>query len=124
MNGRPVCAECWWDEGQGPEVGSFFTGRNVTPERIWEARSKVVVASPGREFAWSVGRGLVRWSYVIKPADAGTELTETWEFTEAGQKLFHEKLGAKAPARIAAREQAARSGIPATLDAIKRIIEG
>ncbi|MBX4167642.1 SRPBCC family protein [Rhodococcus sp. DMU2021] len=120
----PVCAECWWDEGQGPEVGSFFTGRNVTPERIWEARSKVVVASPGREFAWSVGPGLVRWSYVIKPADAGTELTETWEFTEAGQKLFHEKLGAKAPARIAAREQAARSGIPATLDAIKRIIEG
>lgn len=66
----------------------------------------------------------MRWSYVIKPADAGSELTETGEFTEAGQKFFHEKFGAKAPAQIAAREQSARSGIPETLDAIKRILDG
>ena len=49
----PVCKECWWDEGAGPEVGSWFTGRNVLPERTWETRSEVVVADRGTEFASS-----------------------------------------------------------------------
>ncbi|GAA4472126.1 SRPBCC family protein [Rhodococcus olei] len=119
----PVCADCWWDPDHGPEVGAFFTGRNVTPDRTWETRSEVVVAAPGREFAWSVGPGLVRWGYLMKPADAGTELTETWEFTAAGQEFFHQRFGSEAPREIAAREQAAREGIPTTLASIKRILE-
>lgn len=120
----PVCAECWWDEGQGPEVGAFFTGRNVTPVRTWETRSQVVVAEPGKEFAWSVGPGLVRWSYLMEATDTGTELTETWEFPATGQDFFHERFGSEAQREIAAREQAARDGIPATLAAIKQILEG
>ncbi|MEE2034979.1 SRPBCC family protein [Rhodococcus chondri] len=120
----PVCAECWWDPGQGPEVGAFFTGRNVTPDRTWQTRSEIVVADPGREFAWSVGPGLVRWGYLMKPADAGTELTETWELPAAGQEFFHERFGSEAPDEIAAREQAAREGIPSTLASIARILEG
>ncbi|PZS23482.1 MAG: polyketide cyclase, partial [Pseudonocardiales bacterium] len=47
----PICKACWWDDGDGPRVGAWFTGRNVTPERTWETRSQVVVADPGREFA-------------------------------------------------------------------------
>ena len=43
----PVCKECWWDEGAGPEVGAWFTGRNVLPERTWGTRSEVVVADRG-----------------------------------------------------------------------------
>jgi len=120
----PVCAECWWDSGQGPEVGAFFTGRNVTPDRTWETRSEVVVADSGREFAWSVGPGLVRWGYLMEQTDTGTELTETWEFPVAGQEFFHERFGSEASREIAAREQAARVGIPATLASIKRILEG
>ncbi|MFD6893623.1 SRPBCC family protein [Rhodococcus sp. NPDC060086] len=120
----PVCAECWWDSDQGPEVGAFFTGRNVTPDRTWETRSEVVVATPGTEFAWSVGPGVVRWSYLMEPVDAGTKLTETWEFGEAGRKFFDERFGSDAAQEIAAREVAAREGIPATLAAITRIIEG
>jgi ribosome-associated toxin RatA of RatAB toxin-antitoxin module len=27
----PICKSCWWDEGDGPSVGSWFTGRNETP---------------------------------------------------------------------------------------------
>ena len=46
----PVCRECWWDEGAGPHVGAWFTGRNETPERTWETRSQVVAAEPGRRF--------------------------------------------------------------------------
>jgi len=50
----PVCKACWWDEGAGPEVGAWFTGRNELPERTWETRSEVVAADRGREFAFIV----------------------------------------------------------------------
>src|SRR6202142_2653486 len=50
----PVCKACWWDEGAGPAVGAWFTGRNELPERTWETRSEVVVADRGREFAFIV----------------------------------------------------------------------
>ncbi len=119
----PVCAECWWDAGEGPEVGARFTGRNVTPDRTWETRSEVVAADPGRAFAWSVGPGRVRWGYLMEPAEGGTLLTETWEFTAAGQRYFEERFGPAAPQEVAARRQAAHEGIPVTLAAIKRILE-
>jgi len=44
----PVCEACWWDDGAGPEVGAWFTGRNVLPDRTWETRSVVVTASTCR----------------------------------------------------------------------------
>ena len=34
----PICRACWWDEGAGPQVGAWFTGRNETAERTWETR--------------------------------------------------------------------------------------
>lgn len=120
----PVCAQCWWDPGDGPRVGARFTGRNVTPDRTWETRSEVVAADPGREFAWSVGPGRVRWGYLLRAEGSGTVLSETWEFTVAGQAWFHERFGAEADREIQARAQAAREGIPATLAAIGRILEG
>src|SRR5689334_4332948 len=76
----PVCKACWWDEGGGPAVGAWFTGRNETPERTWETRSQVVAADPGREFAWQVNDGWVNWGYTLEPEGAGTRLTESWEF--------------------------------------------
>lgn len=50
----PVCQECWWDEGDGPWVGAFFTGRNVTDVRTWETHCEVIAAAEGVEFGWSV----------------------------------------------------------------------
>lgn len=120
----PICTACWWDEGAGPEPGAWFTGRNETPTRTWETRSQVVVADRGREFSWVVGQGVVRWSYTLAPEDGGTRLTESWEFTPQGLAFFAEKYGDDAEAQIADRTQAARTGIPATLAAIKRIAEG
>ncbi len=61
----PVCRACWWDEGDGPTVGSWFTGRNETAERTWETRSQVVAADPGRRFAWQVNNGWVHWEYTF-----------------------------------------------------------
>ena len=59
----PICRACWWDEGGGPRAGAWFTGRNEVPGRVWETRSQVVTAEPGREFTFEVNNGWVRWSY-------------------------------------------------------------
>lgn len=119
----PVCTACWWDDGAGPAVGAWFTGRNELPERVWKTRSTVVAADRGREFAFAVGGSLVRWGYTFAPEGAGTLLTESWDFLPDGLALFDQRYGADAPAEIAKRSEAARTGIPATLAAIKRTAE-
>jgi hypothetical protein len=142
----PICKACWWDEGVGPEVGAWFTGRNETPEsrneatgeiiaaRTWETRSQVVAADPGREFAWEVNNGWVRWGFTLEPAPAGkseataeadqsTLLTQNWCFLPKGIAGFHERFGQRADDEIVARTAAAKSGIPVTLAAIKAAAE-
>src|SRR3954464_12150057 len=102
--GGPPCKACWWDEvpiGEfGAQVGSWFTGRNETPERTWETRSQVVAADPGREFAWEVNDGWVHWGYTLEPEGDGTRLTEHWEFLPKGIAGFHERWGENAQAHI------------------------
>jgi hypothetical protein len=120
----PVCKACWWDEGAGPEVGAWFTGRNELPDRTWETRSKVVAADRGREFAFEVGDSWTRWGYVLTPVDGGTQLTESWNFLPGGIAMFEGRFGAEAEAQIANRLDMAKNGIPATLAAIKREAEG
>lgn len=120
----PVCTACWYDEGAGPTVGSWFTGRNELPNRTWETRSKVVVADRGREFAWVVSEAeVVRWGFTFEPVDGGTKLTQSWEFLPGGHTMFAERFGDSAAQEIADREALAHSGIPATLAAIKRTAE-
>jgi len=127
----PVCKACWWDEGvTGPALGAWFTGRNESPDRDpWQTRSRVVAANPGREFAFEVGGsdsypdGSARWGYTFTPADTGTEVTESWQFLPAGLTRFDQRFGDDAARQVALREAAARSGIPATLAALKRAAE-
>ncbi|MGK2866295.1 MAG: SRPBCC family protein [Mycobacterium sp.] len=123
----PICKACWWDDpAAGPAVGAWFTGRNELPERTWETRSQVVAADPGREFAWEVNNGWVRWGFTLEPVDGprpGTRLTESWAFLPAGVAGFHERFTDDADAQIAARSDAAVTGIPVTLAAIKATAE-
>jgi len=119
----PVCKACWWDEGAGPSVGSWFSGRNETPERTWETKCLIDVAERGKEFAFLVGGDRVRWGYLFEAAPGGAELTETWEFLPGGHALFEKIFGDEAPAQIAERVEQARSGIAATLAAIKATAE-
>ena len=65
----------------------------------------------------------MRWGYTFEPEDSGTRLTESWEFLPAGIAGFHERYGAQADAQIDQRSDAAKSGIPATLAAIKKAAE-
>ena len=119
----PVCKACWWDDGAGARAGAWFTGRNEASGRTWETRSEVVTAARGREFAFVVGGAWVRWGYTFTPVDGGTQVTESWEFLPAGLARFGERYGADAQAQIADRTEAARTGIPLTLAAIKRTAE-
>jgi hypothetical protein len=119
----PICRACWWDEGGGPEVGAWFTGRNQDENAEWETRSQVVAAERGQVFAFEVNEGRVSWTFAFTPADGGTELTESWEFLPAGQAFFAERYGDAAPARTVLRTEQARAGIPATLAAIKASAE-
>ncbi|GAA2058769.1 SRPBCC family protein [Williamsia deligens] len=125
----PICEACWWDAGDepgpdGPRVGAWFTGRNVTPDRTWETRSLVVAADRGREFAWLVWGKYARWGYTLRATDGGTELTESWQFLDEGIEYFHGKYGDEAQAQIQNRIDAAHSGIPATLARVKDSVEG
>jgi hypothetical protein len=119
----PVCQACWWDEGDEPRVGAWFTGRNELPERTWETRSQVVAADRGREFAFAVGGSWVRWSYTFAPVAGGTQVTESWVFLPDGIARFHERFGPDAEAQIVDRSEAARRGIPVTLAALKKAAE-
>ncbi len=121
----PICRECWWDEDARPgAVGAWFTGRNVLPERSWQTRSVVVVADPGREFAFLVGGAYVRWGFTFAEQAGGTRVTESWEFRPEGLQMFRERYGVQAQHEIDVRTRAAHEGIPATLAAIKAIAEG
>ena len=119
----PVCKACWWDEGDAPHVGAWFTGRNELPDRTWETRSEVVVADRGREFAFVVAATGTRWSYEFSAVEGGTRLTESWDFPPAAVAVFEERFGDDAEAQIADRSELARTGITATLDAIKKAAE-
>jgi len=120
----PVCKACWWDDGAGPAVGAWFTGRNELAGRDpWETRSKVVAASPGEEFAFMVGGTLARWGYTFTQVEGGTRVTESWEMRPAGIERFEERYGPDAAAQVHNRFEAARTGIPVTLAALKRVAE-
>ena len=119
----PICTACWWDDGNGPRVGGWFTGRNEAPERTWETRSQVVAADRGRQFAFVVGGAFVRWGFAFDAVPEGTRLTESWQFLPEGVAMFHERWGDDAPARITQRTREAHEGIPVTLAAVKRIAE-
>ena len=80
----PECRQVvWLDGAQSPaKVGARFKGSNKYDWMKWSMKCEVKAAEPGRELSWSTMQGdreMVRWRYVLEPADGGTELTESFE---------------------------------------------
>jgi hypothetical protein len=116
------CRRCAWD-GEARGVGATFTGWNRTAEREWQTTSEVIADVPGEHFAWSVGPGRAEWGYRMRPAPGGgTELTEYTRTTPLLEETFAERYGDRAQEEIEVRQRDAAGGIPATLEAIRRVL--
>jgi uncharacterized protein YndB with AHSA1/START domain len=74
------CHTCEWHEGvDGPAVGAVFDGHNRNGEHEWTTQGTVVVADPGREFAFECSMmdfHYATWGYRIEPTDGGCRVTE------------------------------------------------
>ncbi len=119
----PVCTGGRYDDDR-----EWFTGTNEMNGSAWETRCRVVIAAPGREFAFinygSEGRvEAVRWSFRFRPVDAGaTEVTQTWRVLPTYAECLGLDEDAVTPI-LDMMKQAALSGMPATLAALKEDAE-
>ncbi|HEX4128170.1 MAG TPA: SRPBCC family protein [Acidimicrobiales bacterium] len=82
----PECLRVEWEGGAGgPVAGATFVGHNRGGPRglmKWSRRGRVLVADPGREFAFATeegGRESTVWRYRFEAADGGTRVTESYE---------------------------------------------
>ncbi len=120
----PVCTRCHWEDGGSAAVGAWFVGHNEMEGRSWDTRCEVVIADPGREFAFVVNGNVTRWGYTFAAVEGGTELTESWEFLPSGAEIYERIFQDRAEDELATRRATALEGITATLAAIKRTAEG
>jgi Polyketide cyclase / dehydrase and lipid transport len=82
----PECAAVEWQDGAtGPAEGARFIGHNRGgPFNLlrWSRRGRVLVAEPGKEFAFATeegGRESTVWRYRFESVEGGTLVTESYE---------------------------------------------
>ncbi|MEZ0090945.1 SRPBCC family protein [Streptacidiphilus sp. EB129] len=78
----PNATDVTFDQGAGPRVGAWFSGRNQKDGRQWTTRSQVVRADPGDSFAFVVGGaedGIVQWNWTFRPQGRGTVVEQSWQ---------------------------------------------
>jgi hypothetical protein len=86
----PECQRVEWESGSdgpvaGPVAGATFVGHNRGGPRglmKWSRRGRVLVAEPGREFAFVTeegGRESTIWRYLFEAVDGGTRVTESYQ---------------------------------------------
>lgn len=88
----PEIRRCTWLGGAtGPAVGARFEVVNKAGRGpAWKNRPVVIVADPGREFAFSrteKAAGTLVWRYRFEPVGDGTRVTESYEVTEPITRL-------------------------------------
>jgi hypothetical protein len=78
----PETYRCDWIGGAtGPAVGARFKARNRRGLLRWSNKPEVIVADPGREFAFRrrVAGNEVVWRYRMAAHGSGTRLSESYE---------------------------------------------
>jgi len=74
------CYACEWHDGvTGPVAGATFDGHNRNGEHRWTTQGKVIIAEPGREFAFECSMydfHFSTWGYRIEPTATGCRVTE------------------------------------------------
>ena len=109
----------WLGGARGPQVGAMFRGDNKVGPYRWSTTSKVVTATPGHEFAFTVlvrGREATRWRYRFEPTGAGTAVTESYEFVWAPWHFAIADV-------LMGRDRQLRRGLRRTLARLKAVAE-
>jgi Polyketide cyclase / dehydrase and lipid transport len=82
----PEIVKAEWVGDGGPFVGARFRATNkVSRGPSWTNEPEVLVADPGREFAFvrrEKTAGHVEWRYRFEPVEGGTRVTESYEVTK------------------------------------------
>ncbi len=82
----PECYRCEWLDGATTAApGARFRGYNQLGLMKWERTAIVSTAERGREFAFTTisdrtGRQETHWRYTMRPSEAGTLLSEAFQF--------------------------------------------
>ncbi|MEU6441440.1 SRPBCC family protein [Streptomyces sp. NPDC047046] len=112
----PNAVRAVYDAGAGPHEGAWFHGRNRRDGKEWTSRSQVQVATPGREFAYTVlgseGTPIVRWTWAFAPYASGTALTESWRL------LAHDPVLGTTPEDLDTLREATAESMESTLLAL------
>jgi hypothetical protein len=117
----PETTKCDWLEGAtGPEVGARFKGANKRGLLTWSTKPTVVVADPGREFAFEVGTD-TRWTYRFDADGGRTRLTESFEMLR--DLRWYYALAERWLMRVKDRRADLERGMAVTLERIKRVVE-
>jgi Polyketide cyclase / dehydrase and lipid transport len=117
----PETVKCAWLDGAvEPAVGARFKGTNKRGIARWTTKPTVVVADPGREFAFEVDTD-VRWTYRFDTDGAGTRLTESFEMLRNLRRQY--AFAERWVMRIKDRRADLERGMTVTLERIKRVVE-
>jgi hypothetical protein len=117
----PETTKCVWTGGAtGPAVGAHFKGTNKHGFLTWSTKPTVVVADPGREFAFSVN-DFVKWTYRFEPDGAGTKLSESFELLR--DLPWYYDFAHRWFMRVNDRRADLERGMEVTLDRIKGVVE-
>ncbi|HUO47336.1 MAG TPA: SRPBCC family protein [Acidimicrobiales bacterium] len=121
----PECTGGSWLGGATTAApGAKFRGSNRNGFWRWSTTCTVVTAEPGKEVAWEsrvFGRPVALWRYRFEAAgDGATMVTESTE--DRRGTLF--KAGGPLASGVGDREMHNRRSMEATLERVKRVLEG
>ncbi len=121
----PECRGCEWaDKVTRAAVGVRFRGTNRRGLARWTTIATVVVADPGREFAFVTGhrgREMTRWRYQLEPSAGTTTVTESFEMVRDMPWYF--KVADRLLMGVSDRQGDLEAGMAQTLDRIRSASE-
>lgn len=119
-----ILACSWLDGASGPAAGARFVATNKAGRMRWNNRPVVLVADPGREFAFARSErfaGTVEWRYRLAPEGGGTRVTESYEVTRPITPIGWFIIGRLAGCTD--RRSDLRRGMEQTLERLKGLLE-
>jgi uncharacterized membrane protein len=120
----------WQDDATGPSLGARFVGRSKHDALgEWATTSHVVEYEPFKTFAWAVENPAdptAIWRFTIEPDGDGTLLKEWMQLGpgRSGLSFAIDRMPDKEQKIVFVRMREFEGNMAATLDAIKKLVEG